>query len=251
MNREGARVTKVENDAETWLANILLDSLQPNMNSSEFIKNLGLVIPRMQWADIMHMMKLYEMIVPVHGVFAEFGVLWGKNLSLAVAMRGILEPYNLSRKILGFDTFKGFADVSPEDGSDVGIKKGYFDTVDGYEEVLTDILTHHESQSPISHIKKFELIKGNIIETLPRYIKEHPETVFALVYIDVDLFKPTQAILHSVMDLIPKGGILAFDELGHNRFPGETLAVRDALKIRNLKIQRFPFSGWKSFVVME
>ena len=251
MNREGARTTEKEMNAEQHLSDHLAE-LQSNMNDSEMLRNLGLFIPRMQWADIMHMMKLYEMMVPVHGVFAEFGVLWGKNLALAVAMRGIMEPYNLSRKILGFDTFTGFTnDITPEDGKDVGIKTGYFDTIDEYEDMLHKILWCHEQQAPISHIKKFDLIKGDISKTLPQYLDDHPETIFAMVYIDVDLYNPTRAILHSVMDLIPKGGILAFDELGHNRFPGETVALRDALKIRNLKIQRFPFSGWKSFVVME
>ena len=251
MNREGARFTEKDMNADQRLADHHAD-LEQHMSDPEMLKNLGLFIPRMQWADIMHMMKLYEMMVPVHGVFAEFGVLWGKNLALAVAMRGILEPFNLSRKILGFDTFEGFPQVlTPEDGKDVGIRAGYFATVEGYEDTLDRILACHEQQAPISHIKKYELIKGDIAETLPEYLNEHPETMFAMVYIDVDLYMPTRAILHSVMDLIPKGGILAFDELGHNRFPGETVALRDALKIRNLKIQRFPFSGWKSFVVME
>ena len=250
MDREGARVTNTERSVEKRLADWLLD-LQPNMNSTEFVKNLGLFIPRMQWADIIHMMKIYEMIVPVHGVFAEFGVLWGKNLALAMAMRGIFEPHNLSRKILGFDTFAGFTDVSEEDGTDVGIKKGYFDTVNGYERILDNILELHEQQSPISHIKKFELIKGDIGVTLPNYLFDHPETIFAMVYIDVDLYAPTSYILDNVINRVPKGGIIAFDELCHNRFPGETVAMLKIFQLKHLKLQRFPFSGWKSFVVME
>ena len=38
----------------------------------------------------------------------EFGVEWGSTLSLLIKLRSIHEPYNYSRKIIGFDTFSGF-----------------------------------------------------------------------------------------------------------------------------------------------
>lgn len=33
----------------------------------------------------------------------EFGVRWGQNLALFESFRGIYEPYNYNRKIVGFD----------------------------------------------------------------------------------------------------------------------------------------------------
>ena len=38
----------------------------------------------------------------------EFGVRWGQNLITLNNLRGIYEPFNHSRKIIGFDTFEGF-----------------------------------------------------------------------------------------------------------------------------------------------
>jgi hypothetical protein len=36
-------------------------------------------------------------------------------MALFTTLRNIYEPYNMSRKIIGFDTFEGFPSVSPQD----------------------------------------------------------------------------------------------------------------------------------------
>jgi hypothetical protein len=46
----------------------------------------------------------------------EFGVRWGQNMALFTSFRNIYEPYNVSRKIIGFDTFAGFPSISEQDG---------------------------------------------------------------------------------------------------------------------------------------
>ena len=52
--------------------------------------------------------ELYQKILNVHGVVIEFGTRWGQNLALFESFRGMYEPYNHFRKIIGFDTFEGF-----------------------------------------------------------------------------------------------------------------------------------------------
>ena len=63
--------------------------------------------------------NLYQSIVNVPGVVMEFGVHWGSGISLLNNLRLLYEPYNFSRKIIGFDTFEGFVGVSDLDGPDV------------------------------------------------------------------------------------------------------------------------------------
>ena len=53
----------------------------------------------------------------------EFGVRWGRNMSLYTSLRHIYEPYNSSREIIGFDTFEGFPSVDPKDGNSDFVKK--------------------------------------------------------------------------------------------------------------------------------
>ena len=50
---------------------------------------------------------------------------------------------------------------------------------------------------------------------------------------------------------MPKGAIIAFDEINTEQWPGETLAVLDEVGIRNLKIKRFDFVPLMSYAVIE
>ena len=37
-----------------------------------------------------------------------------------------------------------------------------------------------EALNPMSHLKRFELVKGDAAETIPQYLKAHPETIVSL-----------------------------------------------------------------------
>ena len=79
--------------------------------------NLPLFIKRQDLTQILFINELYQKALEVHGVVMEFGVRWGKNLALMQSLRGIYEPFNHNRRIIGFDTFEGFLDVSANDGA--------------------------------------------------------------------------------------------------------------------------------------
>jgi len=63
------------------------------------------------------MHELYQNIINVHGNIVEFGTRWGTNLALFESFRGMYEPYNYTRKIVGFDTFEGFSGIDGKDGN--------------------------------------------------------------------------------------------------------------------------------------
>jgi len=46
-----------------------------------------------------------------------------------------------------------------------------------------------------------------------------------LLYFDVDIYEPTKIGLKFLLPRVPVGGIVAFDDFGHDGFPGETLAL--------------------------
>ncbi|MCA1293982.1 crotonobetainyl-CoA--carnitine CoA-transferase [Paenibacillus sp. alder61] len=215
---------------------------------SELLDNLGLYLRRPSLSRILYIHDLYKKIINVHGVIMEFGVRWGQNLALYESFRGIYEPYNYNRKIVGFDTFSGFIDVGPEDGGYV--KAGDYSVSDNYELQLEEILNFHEMESPLSHIKKYELIKGDASETVSKYLKEHPETIISLAYFDFDLYKPTRDCLEAIMEHTTKGTILAFDELNYSKFPGETQALKEVIGLNTFAIQRSPLNPLCSYIVI-
>jgi hypothetical protein len=184
-------------------------------------------------------------------VIMEFGVRWGQNLVTLNNLRGIYEPYNHSRKIIGFDTFSGFPSVHKNDGSHSIIEKGAFSVSQDYEKYLQSVLSYHELECPLSHVKKNTLVKGDASVELEKYLSQHPETIIAFAYFDFDIYEPTKKCLELIKPYLTKGSIIGFDELNDPQFPGETVAVREVLGTQNVKISRSPYSGIQSYIIIE
>src|SRR3990170_680202 len=64
--------------------------------------------------------------------------------------------------------------------------------------------------------------------------------------IGFDIYEPTVVALKHLVNRIPKGGIIAFDELNHEVWPGETIAVMQEIGINNLRVERLPFGSTMS-----
>lgn len=222
---------------------------QAPIPDSELLANLGLYLSRQTLSRILFMHDLYQKIIGVHGVVMEFGVRWGQNLALYESFRGIYEPYNYNRKIVGFDTFSGFPEVHDKDGTRVAV--GDYSVTDQYESYLEQVLDYHESESPIAHKKKYELVKGDATQTIGKYLEAHPETIVAFAYFDFDIYLPTKKCLEAVMARVTKGSILAFDELNCPELPGETRAVQEVLGLNRYAIRRSPFNPLCSYIVID
>ncbi len=122
--------------------------------------------------------------------------------------------------------------------------------MDAYEDLIECIRLYDKNRF-LKHIEKVKLVKGDIRITLPKYLEENPHTVVSLLYLDFDTFEPTVIALKHLVPRIPKGGIIAFDELNHEVWPGETVAVIQELGLNNLRIERFPFGSTVSYAVIE
>jgi hypothetical protein len=197
------------------------------------------------------MHDLYKKILDLQGIICEFGVFWGNNLALFETFRGMYEPYNHTRKIVGFDTFSGFPHVHEKDGKSEIIKKGSYSTTIGYENYLSEILDYHEKQSPISHLKKYELVKGDATKTIKTYLENNPETIIAFSYFDFDLYEPTKICLEAILPHLTKGAIIGFDEINCHDFPGETKAFNEIFGINKYKVFRDRNNPGPSYIVFE
>jgi len=215
------------------------------------LDNLGLYIRRQNLSRILFMNDLYKRVLDLHGIICEFGVFWGQNLALFESFRGIYEPYNYTRKIVGFDTFEGFATVNEKDGNSKIVQSGAYAVTKGYEDYLSQILQYHETLSPLSHIKKFKLVKGDATKTIKKYLADNPETIIAFAYFDLDLYEPTKGCLEAILPYLTKGAIIGFDELVYHPFPGETRAFDEVLGINKYKIKRDRNNSLQSYIIYE
>ena len=214
----------------------------------ELLRNLYMYIKRQDLSSLLFFNDIYKEIVNIHGSIFEFGVRWGRNLALLSSLRGIYEPFNYTRNIVGFDTFEGLSSIDNKDGKHDIAKKGSLSVTENYEDYLNEVLKYHEEESPISHIKKFEIIKGDVTKTLDKYLKENSHTMIAMAYFDMDLYRPTKICLEKIRKRLCKGSIIGFDELASKKFPGETLALIDTLGLKDYSVQRTSYSAFQSYI---
>ena len=202
------------------------------------------VMKRNTIARVLYYHDLYQKCLSVPGVICEFGVHWGAGLSTLLNLRSLLEPYNHSRHIVGFDTFEGFAGTDARDGA---ARAGDYASRADFAGSLAEILAYHESIAPFPEVRKHSLVQGDVVETVPVWLEENPHAAIALAIFDMDLYAPTKITLERILDRMPRGAILVFDEFNCPFFPGETQAVQDVLGIRNLRLQRHPLQTYCAF----
>ncbi len=218
---------------------------------SELLLNLGLFLVPQTLSRIRFIDFLYRKILEVQGAVMDFGTRWGQNLSLFTALRGIYEPFNRLRKVVGFDTFGGFPDISKEDGEGRMMTEGGYGVPKGYEDYLEKILRLQEQECPLEHIRKFEIVKGDATERIGEYLQRNPQTIVALAYFDFDLYKPTKECLLAIKDRLTRGSVIGFDELNDRDCPGETLAVKEVLALDRYPVRRFKYNSRTSYLVIE
>lgn len=185
--------------------------------------------------------ELYKMVVSVPGHIVECGVYKGASFVRFATFREILEsPY--SRKLIGFDAFGEF----PESGEGVFdqafVRKFSAEGGDGIaRDALLDVLSH-------KGIHNVELIEGDICETVPKYLRDHPELKIALLHVDVDVYHPAKVVLEHLFDSVVAGGLVVFDDYG--TVEGETRAVDEFFRAAQTKwiIQKLPISHIPAYI---
>lgn len=204
------------------------------------IDNLAVYLRKHQLTDLLSMDVLYRMLPEVPGVIMEFGVLHGRHLATLTALRSVYEPYNSLRRIIGFDTFTGFPDVAEVDRVSTSAVSGRFAVPTDEVDHLREVLAAHEASEPFGHTQRTFVVQGDVRETVPQYLEEHPETIIAMAYFDLDLYQPTKELLQVIRPHLTKGSVLAFDELAHPKWPGETLALREVFGLDCGTLRQLP-----------
>ena len=117
--------------------------------------------------------------------------------------------------------------------------------------MLLELTRIYDSTRFLGHVNKVELIRGDATKTIPEFVSDHPHVVVSLLFLDFDLYEPTKVALEHFLPRMPKGAVLAFDELNNPLWPGETLAMLEAHAERRLEIQRLDFDPYIGFAVLD
>lgn len=150
----------------------------------------------------------YEMIFntkKINGDIVEFGVWNGNNL---LAIKKIIDYFNLNKKVYGYDHFKGMP---------IHTKDRKRNNFVGDIKVVKFFINFFK-------LKKINLINDNFLN-LKNHIKKFKK--LSIVYIDCDIYETTKIILEYCSPKLSKGGLIVFDEGNQKKGLGETKAARE------------------------
>lgn len=214
------------------------------------LENFPKYVRRQHLKRFLAMYEIFKLVLPVKGSVVECGVFKGFGTMSWAKLSAMLEPENLTRRIYGFDTFAGFPSVHAKDATAVADVTPGGLYADSHDE-LQALVQEYDRDRFLGHVDKVHLIRGDVVETIPPFLAAHPHLVVSLLFLDMDLYEPTRAALQHFVPRMPKGAVLAFDELDNPMWPGETLALLEEVGMGRLRLERLPWDPYIAYAILD
>ncbi len=189
---------------------------------NSFVQNVS--VDRLQ--KILTRYEQMKMIENVPGDIVECGVFKGTGFYTFAKLCRIMMP-NSGRKLIGFDLFGTKIATKLTRADDKKFVDWHVDKTVKKEEIVKNLAAHD--------IHNVELIAGDVTRTTKEYAAKNPGFRIALLYLDVDNYDGTMAILKHFFPLVVPGGLVVFDDYGQ-RGHGESDAVHEFFKGTNYKL---------------
>ena len=216
-----------------------------DISLADVLQNWPSYVRRRELPRFLAHYEIFKNVIDLPGCIVELGVYKGASFFTWTKLLETFCPGDRYRKVYGFDHFEGLVDFSDKDGEH---RADYYDKQLGgwkasanHAKTLVH-LTNEDSMMP--GISRCELIEGNILETLPRFIDENPGLRISLLHFDVDVYEPTKFALDLLYPKVVKGGAIIFDEYGLMPWEGESIAVEEYFDQMDSRpvLKKFPFA---------
>lgn len=185
--------------------------------------------------------ELFQRVIDLPGDIVELGVYRGTTLMNWANFLEIRNMGDRQKQVFGFDNFAGFTELSEKDGIDdsqINKREGGFDA-SVFEVILEDAISIFDRDRFIPYKPRVKLVKGDIEETVPEFVKTHPGLRISLLHFDCDMYAPTRVGLEHLWPLVVSGGVVLFDEYGIRPWEGESRAVDEFFEGKKVEIRRF------------
>ena len=194
---------------------------------------------------------IYERIKDIPGALLEFGIWWGQNLVLLENLRAIHEPFNKQRT-----SSASTPSTATRTSRTRTSRPTSWSTTPTHARRLSrlpgQLLAVHEGSNAFGHVRgNHRLIDGDAEVTVPRYFKDHPETIVAMAFFDIGVYRPTKAALETITPALVPGSVLVFDELTWPGAPGEAIAFKEVLGGSSYKIEKSRYYPSKAIVTIK
>ena len=203
---------------------------------NSFTKYVG----RQNIAKLIAQYELFNKTSEVLGDIIEGGVYHGSGLFGWANIATSLEPYTYQCKVIGFDTFEGSTGITKKDISHKNIlrkEKEY--NANNYKDILRAIEIY-DNDRPLNHIKKIEIVKGDVSKTVKKYIETNKQQSVRILHLGMNLYKPTYYCLKYFLPKMSKGSIVAIDGLNHAT-PGCMEALKENIDISKVNLKTFDY----------
>jgi len=244
-------MTKLRTDVERQVGRNITEIFEASPESVEArLENFPKYVRRQHLKRFLAFYEIFKLALPVKGSIVECGVYRGFGVMAWAKLSTILEPENLTRRIYGFDTFDGFPGLAEQDVSSRTDAAPHDLRADSYDE-LQALIREYDADRFLGHVPKVELVKGDMTETIPRFVEANPHLLVSLLFIDCDLYEPTMAALRHFLPRMPKGAVLVFDDLDNPLWPGETTALVEHRGMKGLELRRLEWDPYLAYTVIE
>jgi len=178
--------------------------------------------------------KLYEMTEHLVGDIVECGVFKGTGLMAWLKILQLNEA-NSIRKVIGFDFFNpGFVENLEDEIDRVTMEQVFTRTESGD---FSQAGIHKKIVNAGFDESRFELVPGDISITSAEYAKSRPGFRISLLYLDLDLDRPTYDTLVNLWDRVVPGGVVVFDEYAYHSW-SESNAVDRFMDEKGLNLYK-------------
>lgn len=192
--------------------------------------------------------ELFKLVEHTPGWLVECGIYRGFSFFALGKFLEIFCMGDKTRKVLGFDNFKGFEGLSPQDGPPdphvTRVQGGANPSAfrDDFFKLLE--LCNEDAFAPWS--KRFEVVEGDVTRTIPEYCELNPGLRISLLHLDIDVYRPVYVALEHLYPKVVPGGVVVLDEYAHHDWPGESQAIQDVFEANGFKLpnlKTFNFVG--------
>ena len=213
--------------------------LDQNQIYNKFLKDTD--TKRLQ--KILTRYELFRKIMNVPGDICECGVYKGSGIFTWVKLIKLFKPNN-DFKVVGFDLFEKKKDkLKFKYKSDKKVQAWHNPGTIKQKELM--------SQCKKWNFNNIKLYAGDVKKTTKKYVKDSFGSRIALLYLDVDNYDGTLAILENLYKKMSKGGIIVLDEYGLQGH-GESEAVDKFFKNKKVKLQSFSWANSPTaFIVID
>ena len=173
--------------------------------------------------------EVFKKIKNIPGSIIECGVFKGTSFSRFAMLRELIGNKK-KNKLVAFDVF---SDEFPNTNfQNEKIQRKHWIKTAGGSSISTNQIDKIFKKKKIEN---YELIKGDVLKTIPKFIKNNPKLKISLLNIDIDFVETTQCVLDNFYDKVVKGGIVLFDNYqgvgtGGTFYKGETDTINKFLK---------------------